>query len=54
MAWFASTTAVISKSTIQSQTANMVHTGIYYFLLFVGEADNADKIVFHLLQTNYK
>ena len=45
MAWFASTTTVISKSTIQSQTASMVHTGnlLTHFLLFVGEADNADN-----------
>ena len=47
MAWFASTTTVISKPTIQSQTARMVHRDLLtHFLLFVGEADNADNFFF--------
>ena len=48
MAWFASTTTVISKSTIQSQTASMgSHRDLLtHFFLFVGEADNADNFFF--------
>ena len=42
MAWFASTTTIISKSTIQSQNCQYgSHRDLLsHFLLFVGETDN--------------